>query len=244
MLNQVPSGSKSAASGCATGCVRWKRLRFAISDQLPSRCTRMTPLGTLGTPCEQPAPASSAYRWWLTNATLETPLTRLPSAGLVWLDGSPRATTERTPAGVTCEIRPPSTGFPLLPVYGAAAPDACLHVPTVERDPPRPPLATYRSPFGPNMSPRGLLKPVAKTFTRAVCVPAPAVWPAADAAWPPAPSPAATASVAAARVARFMDDPSLVVEMVGLDPRNRSASPHRKICPVFGVEVAHGRPRV
>src|SRR6185437_11427969 len=159
--------------------------------------------------------------WWPTKATLETPLTRLPSAGAVWLDGSPRTTIERTPPGVTLEIRPPSTGFPLLPVYGAAAPDACRHFPTVECDPPRPPSATYRSPFGPKTSPRGLLKPVAKTLTRALCG-APPAWPAADAAPPPATSPAATASIAAARVVRFMDDPSLcVVEMVGLDPRNR-----------------------
>src|SRR5690349_3804545 len=217
MLNQVPSGSKSSASGWATGCVRWKRLRFAISDQLPWWPTRMTPLGTLGTPCEHPAPASSAYRWWPTKATLETPLTRLPSAGAVWLDGSPRTTTERTPAGVTLEIRPPSTGFPLLPVYGAAAPDACRHLPTVECDPPRPPSATYRSPFGPNTSPRGLLKPLANTLTCALCVPAPPAWPAAEAAPPPATSPAATASVAAARVVRFMDDPSLC----GGDGRDR-----------------------
>jgi len=32
-----------------------------------------------------------------------------------------------------------------------------------------------------------------------------------------------------------MDDPSWVVEMVGLDPRNVRAAAHRKICPVSGV---------
>src|SRR6476469_8106719 len=169
------------------------------------------------------------------NATLETPLTRLPSAGLVWLDGSPRTTTERAPAGVTFEIRPPSTGLFVLPVYGAAPPDACRHLPTVECDPPSPPSATYRSPFGPKTSPRGLLKPVAKTLTCAACVAGPADWPIADAAWPPATSPTATARLAAAMVVRFMDDPSWVVEMVGLDPRNVRAAAHRKICPVSGV---------
>src|SRR6185437_11658636 len=46
-----------------------------------------------------------------------------------------------------------------------AAPEACVHCPTVESAPPRPPSATYRLPSGPNASPRGLLKPVAKTET-------------------------------------------------------------------------------
>src|SRR5215471_20642448 len=35
----------------------------------------------------------------------------------------------------------------------------------VIRLPPRPPSATYRSPSGPNASPRGLFKPVANTVT-------------------------------------------------------------------------------
>ena len=76
------------------------------------------------------------------NATLETPLTRLPSAGLVWLDGSALTTVETAPAGLTFEIRPPRTGSFTLPVYGAAAPCACSHWPTVECEPPRPPSAT------------------------------------------------------------------------------------------------------
>ena len=50
MLYQVPSGSKSSGSGCATGCFFWKALRFAISFQVPYRPTLMTPLGTPGTP--------------------------------------------------------------------------------------------------------------------------------------------------------------------------------------------------
>ena len=49
------------------------------------------------------------------NATLETPLTRLPSAALVWLEGSALTTVETAPDGLTFEIRPPSTGSPVLP---------------------------------------------------------------------------------------------------------------------------------
>src|SRR6185437_1233484 len=134
--------------------------------------------------------------------------TRLPSAGLVWLDGSPRTTVDRTPAGVTLEIRPPSTGLFVLPVYGAAPPDACLHLPTVEWDPPRPPSATYRSPLGPNTRPRGLLKPVAKTLMCVACVAATADVPVADAAWAPVTSPAATATVTTPSDVRFMDSAS------------------------------------
>jgi hypothetical protein len=99
------------------------------------------------------------------KATLETPLTRLPSAGLVWLDGRALTTVETLPVGLTFEMRPPRTGSLVLPVYGAAAPDTCVHCPTVEFEPPRPPSATYRFPSGPNVSPRGLLKPAAKTET-------------------------------------------------------------------------------
>ena len=60
MLRQFPFGSKSSGSGLATGCAFWKALRFAISFQVPPAPTLMTPLGTVGTPWEQPAPASSA----------------------------------------------------------------------------------------------------------------------------------------------------------------------------------------
>ena len=94
MLYHVPSGSKSSSSGFLTGWFRWNRLRLAIIVQLPSWWTRITPLGIPGTPCEQPAPASRAYMRWPMKATLETPLTRLPSAGLVWLEGSALTTVE------------------------------------------------------------------------------------------------------------------------------------------------------
>ena len=60
MLYQVPSGSKSSSSGLATGCAFWNALRFAIIFHVPLRPTWITPFGTWGTPCEQPAPASSA----------------------------------------------------------------------------------------------------------------------------------------------------------------------------------------
>ena len=59
MLYQVPSGSKSSSSGLATGCAFWNALRFATSSHEPFGLTWITPFGTLGTPCEQPAPASS-----------------------------------------------------------------------------------------------------------------------------------------------------------------------------------------
>ena len=156
------------------------------------------------------------------KATLETPLTRLPIAALVWLDGSPRTTVSTWPLGVTFEMRPPSAGLPVLPVYGAAAPDACRQWPTVEWWPPRPPSATYRSPFGPNVSPRGLLKPVANTATCGVaCVP-----PSATA--PPA-SPVAVATSAATMDVRFI--PTLLERNVG--------APRR---PPRGAPVATGRP--
>ena len=60
MLYQVPSGVKSSGSGWATGCAFWNALRFAISLHVPCLATLMTPFGILGTPCEQPAPDSSA----------------------------------------------------------------------------------------------------------------------------------------------------------------------------------------
>jgi hypothetical protein len=99
------------------------------------------------------------------KATLVTPVTRLPSAGAVWLEGSASTTVVTLPLASTFEIRPPRTGSSVLPVYGAAAPDAWVHRPTVESVPPRPPSATYRSPSGPKVSPRGLLNPVAKVET-------------------------------------------------------------------------------
>ena len=96
------------------------------------------------------------------KATLETPLTRFPEAGLVWLEGSAFTTVVTASARLIFEMRPPLTGSLVLPVQGAAAPAACGHKPTVEWVPPRPPSATYRFPSGPKVSPRGLLSPVAK----------------------------------------------------------------------------------
>src|SRR5580700_2769705 len=97
------------------------------------------------------------------NATSATPLTRLPNAALVWLEGRLSATVVTTPWASTLEIRAVKP-----PVYGpgpAGGPAACLQNPTVERVPPAPPSATYRFPSGPNFNPRGLFNPVAKTET-------------------------------------------------------------------------------
>jgi hypothetical protein len=66
------------------------------------------------------------------KATLETPLTRLPRAGLVWDEGSAFTTVVTLPDRLIFEMRPPFTGSLVLPRYGAAAPAACGHWPTVE----------------------------------------------------------------------------------------------------------------
>src|SRR5262249_46480475 len=92
MLYQVPSGSKSSGSGLATGLLFWKALRLAMVVVEPSALTRKMVLSVSASPCEQPAPASNPYSVSPTNFTSETPLTRLPSNGLVWLDGRPSAT--------------------------------------------------------------------------------------------------------------------------------------------------------
>src|SRR5262245_1108058 len=138
-------------------------LRFAIIVQDPFEATRITPFGTAATPCEQPAPASTAYIWLPTKATSATPLISGPTPGAVWLEGSPLAKVVRTPAGDTFEMRPPLTGSFVLPVYGPIGGSTWSHWPTVESVPPRPPSATYRFPSGPHSSPRGLLNPVANT---------------------------------------------------------------------------------
>ena len=57
MLYQVPSGSKSAG-GFATGCVLMKVLRSATIVQLVPVTLKIW-FGTVGTPCEQPAPERS-----------------------------------------------------------------------------------------------------------------------------------------------------------------------------------------
>src|SRR4249920_1649971 len=51
------------------------------------------------------------------------------------------------------------------PLYGPTAGTWAHSAGVVIRLPPRPPSATYRSPPGPNASPRGLFKPVANTVT-------------------------------------------------------------------------------
>jgi hypothetical protein len=85
--------------------------------------------------------------------------------------GSAPTTVVTLPLASTLEIRPPSTGSSVLPVHGAAAPDAWVHWPTVELVPPSPPSATYRSPSGPKVSPRGLSNPVAKVVTTGAAAP-------------------------------------------------------------------------
>ncbi|MGN6682158.1 MAG: hypothetical protein ACTHKL_30710, partial [Streptosporangiaceae bacterium] len=92
-------------------------------------------------------------------------MTRLPTALLVWLEGSASTTVETTPARLILEMRPPSLRLLVLPVYGAAAPATWRQMPTVEWWPPSPPSATYSWPSGPNVSPRGLFSPLAKTDT-------------------------------------------------------------------------------
>src|SRR5262245_46394107 len=52
------------------------------------------------------------------------------------------------------------------PLYGPTGGSTWVHCESVVMAvPPLPPSATYRLPSGPNVSPRGLLKPVAKTET-------------------------------------------------------------------------------
>src|SRR5438046_2247796 len=50
MLYHVPSGSKSARSGLATGLAAWKALRFASIDQVEPGPTLITPFGTKARP--------------------------------------------------------------------------------------------------------------------------------------------------------------------------------------------------
>ena len=50
------------------------------------------------------------------KATLETPLARLPVAGVVWLEGSASTTVETTPARLIREMRPPRARLCVLPV--------------------------------------------------------------------------------------------------------------------------------
>ena len=50
------------------------------------------------------------------KATLDTPLTRLPVAFVVWSEGSACTTVLTTPAGLIFAIRPPSLRLCVLPV--------------------------------------------------------------------------------------------------------------------------------
>src|SRR5690242_4457049 len=114
MLYQVPSGSKSSASGCATGCAFWNELRSATRIGLPVALRRKTPFTVLSTPCEQPLPAVSTYIVPPIQSMSAGPLVRLPVAAVVWLDGKRSVTVVRTPLLSTLEMRPPRRA----PLYG------------------------------------------------------------------------------------------------------------------------------
>src|SRR5215472_3286348 len=102
---------------------------------------RMTLLGMFGTPWEQPAPARIAYKFPSRKAMSATPLTRLPKAGLVWLEGRLSATVVRFPSRSILEMREP-TG---LPVYGPTGGGTVQSsVGGAGLVPPTPPSATYR----------------------------------------------------------------------------------------------------
>src|SRR6476469_10400646 len=122
MLYQLPSGSKSSASGCATGCARSHLLRFASILSFPFSFTRLRLDGSSGCPCEQPTPI-------ITYILLsENAMSAGPSTAPVWLraDGSPSATVVRLPAIVTREIRPVNP-----PVHGPIGAGTYWHCPTV-----------------------------------------------------------------------------------------------------------------
>src|SRR6266567_3950914 len=164
MLYHVPSGSKSLGSGFSTGCVFRKADRSAIIVVVPSAFTRSTALSVPASPCEQPAPAKIAYSVLPINATSATPLTKLPVAGEVWLEGKLSATVVRIPSGVILEIRDVKS-----PVYGPTGGTTWSHNPILDNVPPAPPSATYTFPSGPNFSPRGLFNPSKTTETFADC---------------------------------------------------------------------------
>ena len=75
MLYQVPSGSKSSSSGCATGWAAGTR-RGPRSPSTSVGFTRITLFGTLGTPCEHPASPAPVHRvtdeGYVGNATDES----------------------------------------------------------------------------------------------------------------------------------------------------------------------------
>ena len=82
--------------------------------QLPSGLMRITPFGNSGTPCEHPAPASTAYIVSPMKAMSATPLTSLPESSSVWLDGRFSATVVSKPPGPIFRMREPVG----LPEYG------------------------------------------------------------------------------------------------------------------------------
>ena len=142
------------SSGFATGCAAWNALRFAI----------MRPAAVVADPDDAVGDARHAVRAagagqqrvqrWPMKATLETPLTRLPSAGLVWLEGS-ALTTVVTVTGRASPSRcaRPAPGCWCCPCRARPRPQPARHLPTVECEPPRPPSATYRLPSGAEREP-------------------------------------------------------------------------------------------
>jgi len=136
-------------------------LRSATWVVLPLWLTRRSKLSVPFSPCEQPAPASSAYKVPLMNATSPTPETSFPNAGEVSLEGKPPTTVLRTPCLLIFEMRAEKA-----PLYGPAGEGTCWQsAVVVVWLPPSPPSATYRSPFGPNAKPRGFSKPVANVVS-------------------------------------------------------------------------------
>src|SRR6266853_5560663 len=136
MLYQVPSGSKSSGLGFLTGLAFWNADRSAIIVVVPSGLTRSTALSVPASPCEQPAPARSAYSVLSIKATSATPLIRLPKAGEVALEGKLSTTVVRVPSEVIFDIRAVRP-----PTYGPTGATTCGHSPTVERVPAAPPSA-------------------------------------------------------------------------------------------------------
>src|SRR5215469_8196175 len=116
--------------------------------------TETTPFGIFGLPCEQPPPVISAYRVPFMNSRSATPS--------VWAcpptaEGSPLATVVRFQFLSNFEIRAVRP-----PLYGPTGPGTWVH-PMPEFGPPGPASATYRSPSGPNLNPRGDSSPFATT---------------------------------------------------------------------------------
>src|SRR5258705_10642109 len=105
MLYHVPSGSKSPGFGFATGCAFRKALRSATMLHVPSAATRRMAFVVRANLCEQPDPAVIAYIVLPINATSATPLTRLPSDGLVRLGGRLSTRVVRLPCASILELR-------------------------------------------------------------------------------------------------------------------------------------------